>query len=470
MHDPKFEQEVQRRMHDLEFVPSESVWAGIQQGIAPRERRRAVAILWWLFPGMLLLAGGIVMYRHSASTSAVATAVPAAGTGKSAAGAGNGVGSGVGGAGNAVAGNGAGGAGSGIEGSGIGKKEAGVEGSGARNTVGKSGNMGGAQGSGSEQLTAATTADRTVAGGEEGALGARRASWERYQPGLIVGMAFRRGVTAPPLDLRPTKTAVSGIRQPRHPWSAGFAVGGGAASIRSSTENALGSMPSANRNNFASASPSGAPVPQLLMLVPPSSATGVAKQIKTDVKMDYSYWAGIYGEKQLSARWSVDIGLNLHYYSVRFQTNTPVNVYAPTSASLFASSTLTYTLNSANANSGLQTYYNRYYFLEVPLTVQWELNHSRSLPLFWRGGVVFSYLMSSNGLYYDNSSGTYKSDNGVVRRVQPGVNSGLMVGLPVRGVQIQAGPEVQYALTSMLTTGSGGGHMFYGGMRVALMR
>src|SRR5208282_5033299 len=91
MHDPKFEQEVQRRMNDLEFVPSESVWAGIQQGIAPRQRRRAVAILWWLFPGMLLVAGGLLMYRHSAPKNAVAAAAPAAESGKSAGGSGDGI-------------------------------------------------------------------------------------------------------------------------------------------------------------------------------------------------------------------------------------------------------------------------------------------------------------------------------------------------------------------------------------------
>src|ERR1700722_2803005 len=112
MHDPKFEQEVQRRMHDLEFIPSESVWAGIQQGIAPRERRRAVAILWWLFPGMLLMAAGIVMYRHSAPTSGVAVVVPAAGAAKPVGGVGNGVArSGTGGAGNGIVESGTGGVG-----------------------------------------------------------------------------------------------------------------------------------------------------------------------------------------------------------------------------------------------------------------------------------------------------------------------------------------------------------------------
>src|SRR5580700_4748665 len=163
MHDPKFEQEVQRRMHDLEFVPSESVWAGIQQGIAPRERRRAVAIFWWLFPGMLLLAGGIVMYRHSASTNGVAAVVPAAGTVKPAGGAGSAPGSGTGGVGQGVAANGAGGAGDGVVSSRI------------RNRVGQAPDESGAQGNRSGQLTAGAIAEIAVSGGEEGAIVARRA-------------------------------------------------------------------------------------------------------------------------------------------------------------------------------------------------------------------------------------------------------------------------------------------------------
>ena len=485
MHDPKFEQEVQRRMHDLEFVPSESVWAGIQQGIAPRGRRRAVAIFWWLFPGMLLLAGGLVMYRHSDSTGGVAVVVPAAGAVKPAGGTGstvgNGVGSGAGETGNPVAANGAGGAGNGVAGNGVAGNGTGgvvnrIAGSGTGQTgngvmdsrVGGTGNEIGGSGAGQ---TGNEIADRTVAGGEVGAVVARRTSWERYQPALIGGMASRKGIQGPPLNWRPVNTAVSGIGRARHPWSAGFAAGGGVSSIHSATENALVSMAPVISSNYNFAV-SGAPRPQLQMLSPTSPGTGGSKQNKTEVKMDYSYWAGIYGEKQLSARWSVDIGLNLHYYSLRFETNNPVAAYAPTSATLFTTTTLTYTPNSANANSnaGMQTYNNRYYFLEVPVTAQWKLNHSRSLPLFLRGGAVLSYLLSSNGLYYDNSSGTYKSDNGVVRRAQAGVNSGLMVGLPIRGMQIQAGPEVQYALTSMLTTGSGGGNMLYGGVRVAVMR
>jgi hypothetical protein len=322
-------------------------------------------------------------------------------------------------------------------------------------------------------VVANVAVDGSMDGSSEGMVAAKRGSVLRFHPGLIGGLAARAGVRAPGFVLRPVNPAVTGIRQPRHPWLVGFNFGGGGSSIYSAAGNALVSLSSYN-NNVAASSYSynnTSQPPRVNTTAFALSASG-SKRNATGVKVDYSYWAGIYGEKSLSARLSVDIGLNLHYYSVLLQTANPVSPYPPTSASLFVNSAVTYSLNSSAANSANsgQSYVNSYYFLELPLTVQWKLNHSRSLPVYWRGGAVFSYLMSSNGLYYDASSGTYKSDNGAVRRPQAGVNSGLMVGLPVRGVQIQAGPEIQYALSSMLTNGSGGGHMMYGGMRVALMR
>jgi hypothetical protein len=434
-------------MRDLEFVPSESVWAGIRQGIAPRKRRRAVVLFWWLFPGMLLVAGGIVLYRHSASVGGVAAAVPAVETGKPA-----------GGAGIAVSPRGNSGAGNGVVGNGTG-------GSNIEIAVTSRGN----RGEGVGVAENAIGGEERVMGTEVGAAVARQTPMERYQPGLIRGLGSRRGINVPPLEWQPVNTAVSGISRPRHPWAVGFAAGGGAASVYSGAGAALTTLPTSN--TYAGYGGPTANVSRAQAFAN-NSTPGAAKQNKTDIQPGYSYWAGIYGEKPLSARWSVDIGLNLHYYSVRFETNGDVPPYASSSASLFNNTSITFALGSANASSGggVQTYYNHYYFLEVPAAVQWKLNHNRSLPLFWRGGPVFSYLMSSNGLYFDNSTGNDEKDNGVVRRLQASIQSGLMVGLPVRGMQVQAGPEVQYALTSMLTAGSGGGHMVYGGIRVALVR
>jgi hypothetical protein len=408
------------------------------------------------------MAAGIVMYRHSASTGGVAAAVPAVGTGKVV----------TGGTGSSFGGNGIAGTGDRIGENGT--RETGVvenENKRNRNENGESGRARRATGIAG---AVAGGGEEGIVGGEGGTVGGEGTTVSgeerisRYRPGLVRGLGFRRGVDGPPLEWQPVNTAVSGISRLRHPWAVGFAAGGGAASIYSPNAPALTTVSSSNNSGTYTAS---APNVSRAMGAAYPAGNGVAKQNKTYVQPCYSYWGGIYGEKRLSSRWSVDIGLNLHYYSVRFETNGEVN-YAPSWASLFASTALTYSTNSANASSaaGVQTYYNHYYFLEVPAALQWRLNRNPRLPLFWRGGAVFSYLVSSNGLYYDNSTGNDEKDNGVVRHTQASIQSGLMVGLPVRGIQILAGPEVQYGLTSMLTSGSGGGHMVYGGMRVALMR
>lgn len=464
-------------MHDLEFVPSESVWAGVRQGIAPRKRRRAAAILWWLFPGMVLLGAGVAMYRYSASTGRVAAVVPASGPGKAAGAAGRGVAAVV-----PANGNGGGGLVNGNGGSGTregrlaeGKAERENGGSGLMNRAAVGRNAGNEH-VGSEAAGGAEGSN-LVSGGQSMAEAAN-AVRKRYRPGLIGGIETRRGIDGPALEWQPVKTAVTGIRRPRHPWTAGFAAGGGAASIYSRTGTGLASAPSSANYNlgyysagYSSSTPLNPGIPSTSLVSAYNATAASSKQNKTYVGAGYAYWAGIYGEKLLSARWAVDVGLSVHFYSVRFETTSQALFYAPSTSSLFAATAVTYA-NSANSYSGgeLQTYYNRYYFLEVPATVQWRLNHSRTLPLFWRGGAVLSYLMSSNGLYYNNATGDVAKDNGVVRRTQASAQSGLMAVLPVRGVQIQAGPEIQYALTSMLTTGSGGGHLVYGGMRVTLMR
>ena len=450
-------------MHDLEFVPSDSVWTGIQQGMAPRERRRAVAVLWWLFPGLMLIGGGVMMYRHSASTDRVAKAVPArgahAGSGEAATSAGAAAtpeGAAADGRGRATSttANGGKGVGPVVTNGETSSREAMTDGS----TVREPGQE--------------VPGNFVNASGGAESVAARRARGSWFQPGLVREMFVRRGIVGPMLNV-PVNTAVEGIRQPRHPWRVGFVAGGGGSMIYARGGNAL--VAGGPSNSYA-ASPGVYPstnygIPQMRPTFSSAGSPG-SERSGSSTGINYSYWAGIYGERQLSARWAVDIGLNLHYYSVRFQTETYSNVYAPTSASLLVASSYTYALNTAGAyNSGLeQTYVNNYYFLEMPVTAQLRINRSRVMPVFWRGGAVLSYLISSNGLYFDNPTGVFKSDNGTLRRAQVSVQSGLAVGLPIRGVQIQAGPEIQYALTPMLKPSPGGGNMLYSGVRVALTR
>jgi len=231
MHDPKFEEAVQQKMRDLEFVPSESVWENIRREVAPRQRRRALAaIWWWLVPGIVLLGAGVALYRHSTSMPVAATGVPGVrvpaappesglARGASAAGVSAAAGS------STAAGAPAAGTGSSRVGGGVGPVMgdrlvgAVVGGGRSANRAGIDGLVGGTEGSADGMAG--------VEGSVEGKAGAfsGRAVFKGYQPGLISCIIASAGIQAPRLYPKPVNTGVSGLPAPKHPWMAGFAGG-----------------------------------------------------------------------------------------------------------------------------------------------------------------------------------------------------------------------------------------------------
>ena len=65
MYDPKFEKEVQRKMEELEFSPSETVWTNIEREVTRGKRRRRIPFFWlWMAPA-LLLSGAAIGYFAS---------------------------------------------------------------------------------------------------------------------------------------------------------------------------------------------------------------------------------------------------------------------------------------------------------------------------------------------------------------------------------------------------------------------
>lgn len=470
MHDPKFEKAVERKMEELEFVPSESVWENIEMAVTPRVRRRAVALYWWfLVPGLLLLGAGTLLYKSFGPRVAVNTRVgvqpqPAGGPG-GAAGRVGAAASQVGGATNL------GGAAASNAGGGVTRRESrGAAGSmeTGRSTgtseVTKSGGeaaSGGKTARGGETVTSGSTnaGNTTVSGGA--AVGEGRQQYN-YRPGLISCSVASLGIQGPRLPAGATKTAVGGIKKPDRSWQAGFTGGIGFSSFNESILDRISVVSTANT----------------LSALAPSSVNrnvsnyGASKNYISNIQPDLSFYAGVFAQKPLSSRWSVSVGLNMHYYSSRIRVGQQVNYYVPATSSLILvpaalSAIQPYPSYSTGDD---QAFINRYYYLEVPASVEWRINRSRVLPLFWRGGVVLSELMGSNALYYNDQSGVYLKDNGVIHHTQLSFSSGLMAALPFRNIRIQAGPEFQYGVTNLLKTSSGSGHLFYGGMRLAVMR
>jgi hypothetical protein len=108
--------------------------------------------------------------------------------------------------------------------------------------------------------------------------------------------------------------------------------------------------------------------------------------------------------------------------------------------------------------------------LELPVAMQYRINRSRLLPLFLEGGGSVSRLMGADAIFYNPTTGLYVKDENVLNKTRIDVSSALLVGLPFHGVRIQAGPEVQYALTPLSNAqGLGDQHFFYAGVRLVVL-
>jgi hypothetical protein len=484
MHDPKFEKAVQDKMEQLEFIPSDSVWENIEIAVAPHRRRAVPVFFWFLLAGLLLTGAGAAIYlrnetrpiaknvsvpagvnpEKSAPVSADAQSVtpgpavtdqikdapvmPGAGT--------------------------AFGAGSAAE-----RSVAGTKGS--AGAAGREFSAGGARGTTvNRRPDAGHTADANEPGAAGAAIDATSATGvasagtvpatdvvrqhSYYQPGLISCLAALSGIKGPRLSPSSGKsTAVSGIPMPKRPWSAGFAGGFGVSSYNQSLLSKASAVTSS-----ASLAATSSPTQYFAA----RSGSSSSKKITSTVEPGLSYWAGVVAQKPLSARWSLSLGLDLHYYSSRLRVGGVVTTYSPSASALIGSSSAIAPVQSYPYYSvgDVQVYTNRYYYLELPVAMQWQLNRGRVLPLFLRGGVTLSRLMSSNGLYYNDQSAVYFKDNSVIQPMQVSFTSGLIATLPLRGIRIQTGPELQYGATTLLKGGAGNGHLLYGGLRVTVMR
>lgn len=326
-----------------------------------------------------------------------------------------------------------------------------------------------------------TTADNTVTPDRTGTAGANTRSGSEVtgdqqstgdQPSIgkisrisLIPISGRNSpkITAAPLVSKSqalTKTRLN----PKHPWEAGFSGGIGVSSLNQAfLKRSTVAAAYNNRNSMA-------------------AITGQPQINISKIQPDLSFWAGIFMQKQLLKNISVSFGLNLHYYSTRISTGDkvelnnyslslpPAGLYTSQTISSFAAAPAAAPRSYPYYTAGdKQTFINRYYFLELPGSIQWQISRRRVLPLFWEAGFSLSYLMSSNALYYEPKAAVYYKDANVTNKLQFHLSTALMVGLPFKGINLQAGPQVQYGLTSLLNTENNGQHLFYGGLKFVII-
>ena len=463
MHDPKFEKEVQQKLQELSFSPSEAVWTNIERAVGGEKKRR-VPVFWIFLLSALTMTGtGLVyfstrtgMAHREIANHAAASPAPAAGT---------------------------------------------VATERTTTTAEKS------------TITAdrITTAGKTTAIADKAATPSPRDIHTKNTPVPAVTMAqdaggippvegrsrqqaevAANGRTAQQADVTPAAaekanlpalnvfdhrfivsaaprlssrsqaaTAANAPIQltPKYSWEAGFAGGIGVSALNRTLfqEPSAVAVASDVRQNANSS----------------TAVTGAPRSYTSKIRPDLSYWAGIVVQRPLDKRLTLSLGLDLHYYSTKVQIGEKV-----TTPPSYLSQSLLYS-QAPQTQAARYPYYpvgdkitytNRYYFIELPASVLWQVNHSRHLPLFWENGFSLAYLVSSNAVYYDQKSTVFYKDGGMTNKVQLNLATALLVGLPIKGIRLQAGPQIQYGITSLQGSGGAGGqHLFYGGFRLVLL-
>ena len=145
------------------------------------------------------------------------------------------------------------------------------------------------------------------------------------------------------------------------------------------------------------------------------------------------------GAKTFFERWAVTVGLSLHYYSARMRSVSEVKSYIPQTASLLANP----------AAAPIQTYPMILPVMtrSLPIAIisclsrhrsQWQINHSRVLPLWWEGGLSLSYLMGSEALYYNPHSGVDFKDARYQQDPVESVDITDGQGLPLGSVRLES--------------------------------
>ncbi len=230
-------------------------------------------------------------------------------------------------------------------------------------------------------------------------------------------------------------------------WKIGFNIAPGISSVK------RGLFSTALNVNAASS-------PSLPVTGGPTSAYSSPSEIKSG----FSFDVGVSISKSISKRLLFSTGLNYHYYS----TNITIGKFVDSGTNVFSSynnSSLTSQVNGYYV-SGSNKYINSYHFLELPLSLGLQLNKSQKNPLIWEAGLSVSYLINSNALNFDTIKNVYYKNRDLFNKTQLNAATSLMVGFHIHKNEMQIGPQLQYGLSKLLNKSTGNDeHSFFAGIK-----
>ena len=234
-------------------------------------------------------------------------------------------------------------------------------------------------------------------------------------------------------------------------WKIGYTVSAGSSNLNQDLFNSVKTL---------------SPVTNSAAPTPPGANGGPAYYSSSPIRAGFSFVAGAFVNKDLSKRFSFSAGINYHYYSTRINTGGKINPNILSSYGPFSSGSG----NNYYQNGNSQSYTNQYHFIEIPLSVNFQLNKSKRNSFIWELGLTPGYIVSSNALYYNPNTNIYSNKYLEPNKMQLNGVTALMIGFPLRKGELQLGPQLQYGFTGFINSNDGNpGHLFYCGLKISFI-
>ncbi|TMI66178.1 MAG: hypothetical protein E6H07_09830 [Bacteroidetes bacterium] len=142
----------------------------------------------------------------------------------------------------------------------------------------------------------------------------------------------------------------------------------------------------------------------------PNSSTNNPSTMSTShadsIPLKGGYWQlGVYAKRKIGKKTYFSTGLNIAAYTTKQMVGAYVDSVTVINNDLRSQTT------DGFYRAGQSTVYkNRYYFIQVPLLILWQLNKGEKIPIVWENGFVPSFLIASDALVYDKSSKKFFKD------------------------------------------------------------
>jgi hypothetical protein len=179
----------------------------------------------------------------------------------------------------------------------------------------------------------------------------------------------------------------------------------------------------------------------------------------SDTKQGFAFGAGMFVNRQLKRNWKVTATIQYNYYSAKIAVGQKVdssNAVNQGTVGLDKSVDSYYRTTS----SGSYNYTNGYHFIGISPAIEKQLGSKSRISL--NTGFTLARMLASNALQYNAQKNIYYKDNSLFNKTQVSLFAGANYRLLQKTTLLEVGPQFSYGLTNLFKNDLyGNGHLFF---------